>query len=520
MMRSAVKRSVPRFGPHLTVLVLLFLVGCSSSEAPTTARVSIFHAGLGADSFEFDPDYSLTVDVYLDGELQQPELAYADATAPLALSPGTHTVRFTKPGEATSLLAEATVNAEAGKTYVVGLIGVAVASSPLPLEAVALERPAGVSVFNALPLSTYTLNLFFSPAEPAQPFVTPDVANVAYGQNEVLPQNASNPLLRVQTAEDGVPYDVVYRTESLARYSDALFVVLGNPDLSKESALTGRVLNASGTWASLESSALAEYPDMLRQVDLQVVSNATCTSAIGPDSPLGFPITDTMLCAGSPVVEEPKDTCQGDSGGPLVAQEGTYVQVGVTSFGSGCGQPQRPGVYTRVGSYVGWIAEQTGIPVASLTSAPLEAQIIGGEDAVVNDYPWMAGLLYGDEEEQFQVCGASVIASGWIMTAAHCVVDYDDNNELVEDNPSFYRVLTGSTSATNVGGDGEVLGVAEIIAHPDYFTEDTGEGDIALLRLSDETTQTPVTLPPADDAALTAEGRTVTAVGWGSILEY
>jgi secreted trypsin-like serine protease len=44
-----------------------------------------------------------------------------------------------------------------------------------------------------------------------------------------------------------------------------------------------------------------------------------------------------------------KDTCSGDSGGPMFARQGDKrYQIGITSFGEGCGARGYPGVYTEV----------------------------------------------------------------------------------------------------------------------------------------------------------------------------
>ncbi|MCI5222179.1 MAG: hypothetical protein D3924_05785, partial [Candidatus Electrothrix sp. AR4] len=54
-----------------------------------------------------------------------------------------------------------------------------------------------------------------------------------------------------------------------------------------------------------------------------------------------------------------KDACQGDSGGPLTQGN---ILTGITSWGTGCAEPNLYGVYTRISrsSIRGFIEDQIG----------------------------------------------------------------------------------------------------------------------------------------------------------------
>ncbi|EPY86159.1 transmembrane protease, serine 3 [Camelus ferus] len=92
---------------------------------------------------------------------------------------------------------------------------------------------------------------------------------------------------------------------------------------------------------------------VLNHAAVPLISNKICNHR----EVYGGVIAPSMLCAG--YLKGGMDSCQGDSGGPLVCQERrVWKLVGATSFGIGCAEVNKPGVYTRITSFLDWIHEQ------------------------------------------------------------------------------------------------------------------------------------------------------------------
>ncbi|XP_068619886.1 venom protease-like [Battus philenor] len=93
------------------------------------------------------------------------------------------------------------------------------------------------------------------------------------------------------------------------------------------------------------------HSDVLMEVSVPVWEQKKCQDSFVAT------VFEENICAGAP--EGGRDSCQGDSGGPLMYQmpSGRWAIVGVVSWGVRCGEPEHPGLYTRVDKYLSWIDE-------------------------------------------------------------------------------------------------------------------------------------------------------------------
>ncbi|KAM6155649.1 brain-specific serine protease 4-like [Rhynchocyon petersi] len=106
-------------------------------------------------------------------------------------------------------------------------------------------------------------------------------------------------------------------------------------------------------WGSIRDGVPLPYPQTLQKLKVPIIDSEVCSQLYWRGAGQGA-ITEDMLCAG--YLEGERDACLGDSGGPLMCQvEGTWLLAGIISWGEGCAERNRPGVYISLTAHRSWI---------------------------------------------------------------------------------------------------------------------------------------------------------------------
>lgn len=117
-------------------------------------------------------------------------------------------------------------------------------------------------------------------------------------------------------------------------------------------------MNATG-WGKTDFDGF--YSPVLLHVQIPIIPNDDCKKKykkIG-EFKADIQFDERIICAGG-LTTGGKDSCKGDSGGPLmlpIHQKGSFpfYQLGVVSYGYGCGEANVPGIYASVQKYEDWI---------------------------------------------------------------------------------------------------------------------------------------------------------------------
>ncbi|MDW7694415.1 trypsin-like serine protease [Flammeovirgaceae bacterium SG7u.111] len=164
-----------------------------------------------------------------------------------------------------------------------------------------------------------------------------------------------------------------------------------------------------------------------------------------------------------------------------------------------------------------WAQDQKDVNLGKNSSSDsIPWKIVGGKSTPIEEVPWQVFLREANSLSDFsaQFCGGTIIDEHWILTAAHCVADY-------QDNPTGLWVVAGESSLYKDAG--QRMEVADIIIHPEYINEAHISNDIALIRLAkpldltgNKAQRIELATMADQQAGLLDAGKEVLVSGWGN----
>ncbi len=140
----------------------------------------------------------------------------------------------------------------------------------------------------------------------------------------------------------------------------------------------------------------------------------------------------------------------------------------------------------------------------------IQPKIVGGNQTSVLTWPSTVALLTHGSSDSLnsQFCGGTLVASRWVVTAAHCTRGK---------TAAQIDAVTGRSNMNTAIG--QRIQVQTITEHPSY-NPSTFDSDLALLFLSSASTQPVLGMVAQNDPqGLTVAGTQGITVGWGDLLQ-
>lgn len=124
------------------------------------------------------------------------------------------------------------------------------------------------------------------------------------------------------------------------------------------------------------------------------------------------------------------------------------------------------------------IASSESFRLDSLEENINEDRIVGGKTARPGQFPYMVSLRKQAQEDDTIVwrhaCGGSILNNRWILTAAHCTVNFEPYDMLI------------AVAAHHIRNDGKFYGLDRVVNHPKYKKHSKkAKNDISLLRTNE-----------------------------------
>ncbi|MFM1917421.1 MAG: hypothetical protein RJB01_936 [Actinomycetota bacterium] len=145
-----------------------------------------------------------------------------------------------------------------------------------------------------------------------------------------------------------------------------------------------------------------------------------------------------------------------------------------------------------------------GSPAAMASTLNAQPRIVGGVPIPITESPWQVAVVGNGST----LCGGSLIASNWVLTAAHCI-----------GSATSISVYAGITELNSGTGENR-FGVVQAITNPGYSSTSFAN-DLTLIQLdrpiTPGPTMAPIALPTGEDpASWPTVGSAATISGWGA----